>query len=94
MQASPNPAVINIIPILFMFGVVYFLIIRPQQKMQKEHEAMIASLKKNDEVITRGGLHGTIVNIKEDTFVLRMDESVRIEIDKGAVATLKRKKDD
>ncbi|MFH1504823.1 MAG: preprotein translocase subunit YajC [Candidatus Omnitrophota bacterium] len=89
MQPNPNAGVFNFIPLIFIFLVFYFLIIRPQQKKQKEHKAMISNLKKNNEVVTVGGVHGVIVNIKDKTFVLRVDENVKIEIDKSSVAYLK-----
>lgn len=90
MPPSPNAnsAIVNLIPLVFMFGIFYFLLIRPQQKKQKEHAAMIEGLKKNDEVVTSGGIHGTIVNVKDKTFVLRVDENSRIEVDKIAIAYL------
>jgi len=90
MQPTPNAGIMNFVPLIFIFAVFYFLIIRPQQKKQKEHQALIQGLKKNDEVITSGGMHGTIVNSKEKTFVLRVDENTKIEIDKNSVAYLKK----
>ncbi len=90
MQPNPSTGIINFVPFIFIFAVFYFLIIKPQQKKQKEHEAMLKDLKKNDEVVTSGGIHGTIVNIKEQTFVLRVDENAKIEIDKNAVAYVKK----
>ena len=77
-------------PIIFIFGIFYFLLIRPQQKKQKDHEKVIQELKKNDEVVTSGGVHGTIVNVKDSTFVLRIDDNVKVEINKSAVAYLKK----
>jgi len=79
------------IPIIFIYIIFYFILIRPQRKEQKQHKAMLANLKKNDEVITTGGIHGTIVNIKENTFMLRVDDNARIEVSKSAIATLKKK---
>jgi preprotein translocase subunit YajC len=81
-------ALANFIPIILIFVVFYFLLIRPQRQQQKQHEQMIINLKKNDEVVTTGGIHGTIVNIKEKTFVLRVDDNSRIEIDKNAIGRL------
>jgi preprotein translocase subunit YajC len=52
---------------------------------------MIMSLKKNDEVVTVGGIHGTIVNIKEKTFILRVDDNTKIEVDKNSIAYLKKR---
>jgi preprotein translocase subunit YajC len=87
---APHP-LISLMPLILMFVVFYFLLIRPQQKKQKEHQQMLSQLKKNDEVVTSGGIHGTIVNIKEKTYSLRVDDNVKIEISKSAVATVKKK---
>jgi len=75
-------------PIFLIFGVMYFLLIRPQMKQQRELSQMQAKLKKNDEVITTGGIHGTIANIKDRTITLRVDDNVRLEVDKTAVTRL------
>ncbi len=88
--AAPNP-IFSLLPILFIFGIFYFLLIRPQQKKQKDLLQMIKALKKNDEIITTGGIHGTIVNVKETTVVVRVDDNVKLEISKSAVAGPKRK---
>ena len=82
------PPLMNMLPLVFLFAIMYFMIIRPQQKKQKQHQALINNLKKNDEVVTSGGIHGTIVNVKDRTFVLRVDENVKIEVDRGAVSYL------
>ena len=87
--AQPN-AIASLMPIIFIFGIFYFLLIRPQQKKQKDQEKMICELKKNDEVVTNGGIHGTIVNVKDATFTLRIDDNVKIEINKNAVTYLKK----
>ncbi len=87
--AQPN-AIASLMPIIFIFGIFYFLLIRPQQKKQKDHEKMILELKKNDEVVTNGGIHGTIVNVKDKTFVLKIDENVKIEINKSSVSYIKK----
>ncbi len=88
MQANPN--IMSFVPLIFIFVVFYFFLIRPQQKKQKEHQQMINDLKKNDEVVTSGGIHGTIVNVKEKTFVVRVDENAKLEIDKNAIAYVKK----
>ena len=84
---NPNPLV-NLFPIVLIFLVMYFLLIRPQAKQQKELARMQSKLKKNDEVVTTGGLHGTEVNVKEGVVTLRVDENVRFDVDKTAVARL------
>ena len=87
---APNPLV-SLMPLILMFVVFYFLLIRPQQKKQKEHRRMLSELKKNDEVVTSGGIHGTIVNIKDKTYSLRVDDNVKIEVSKSAISTVKKK---
>lgn len=82
---QPPLPIFNLFPLIFIFIIFYFLLIRPQQKRQKDHETLIASLKKNDEVVTTGGIHGTIINVKEKTFILRVDENVKLEINKGSI---------
>ena len=76
---------------VLIFGIFYFLVIRPEKKKQKDHKDMVANLRKNDEVVTAGGMHGVVVNIKDTTVVLRLDDNVRIEFDKEAVLVLKKK---
>ena len=86
---QPN-AIASLMPIIFIFGIFYFLLIRPQQKKQKEHTRMTSELKKNDEVVTNGGIHGTVVNVKDTTIILKIDDNVKIEINKSTVAYLKK----
>lgn len=78
------------------FGLVilifYFLIIRPQNKKQKEAQKMIAALKKGDKVATIGGVRGTITSVKESTVVIKVDDNAKIEFSKNAVATVIDKK--
>ena len=85
-QGPPGGALAGMMPILLMFGIFYFLLIRPQQKRQKEHEAMVKNLAKNDEVVTNGGLHGTVVGLKESSVLLRIAENVRVELQRSAVS--------
>ena len=66
------------------------MLIRPQQKKQKDYEKMLSTLNKNDEVVTTGGIHGTVINVKDTTLILKVDENVKIEIDKNAIAYLKK----
>jgi len=73
-------------PMVFMFIFFYFFIIRPQKAKEKEHQKMLDSLSKNDQIVTSGGIHGTIVNVKDKTFILRIDENVKMEIEKSCVS--------
>jgi len=95
MQQNSSQLVIQQLLFLFPLLVIfYFILIRPQQKKQKEHKQMIEGIKKNDEVVTAGGIHGTIVNVKDKTFILRIDEGAKMEIDKISVSYIKKKRDD
>lgn len=82
----------NVMQVLFPYaviiGIFYFLVFRPQQKKQREMKAMIAAVKKNDQVVTNSGIHGTVVNVKETTVVVRIDDNARMEIDKEAIASV------
>lgn len=76
-----------------MFAVFYFLLIRPQQKRQKQRNQMLNELKKGDKVITIGGLHGTIAELTDDTVVLRVNDVTKLTFDRSAVNTVVDKKE-
>ncbi len=90
-QQSGNP-LMTFLPIIIMFALLYFLMIMPQQKKQKEMQKMLDSLQVNDKVLTTSGIYGRIVTIKPDknTVVIEIDETnhVRVEFQRGAVATI------
>lgn len=73
------------LPIIIMFAIFYFLLIRPQQKRTKQRNAMLAALKKGDKVITIGGLHGTIYDLTDDTVTLRIAHNVHVTFDRAAI---------
>jgi len=81
-------AVMNLVPLVFMFGIFYFLLIRPQQKKAKEHRALIDALKKGDQVVTAAGIHGKIVLVDENIVTLEIASGVNIKIGKGYIASL------
>jgi preprotein translocase subunit YajC len=85
--ASP---IASLFPLLLIFVIFYFMLIRPQKTREKEHQKLLANLNKNDEVITTGGIHGTIVSVKEKSVVLRVDDNVKIEVEKNCVAVVKK----
>jgi preprotein translocase subunit YajC len=82
-----------VIPLALMFLVFYFLLIRPQKKQEKDRHNMINSLDKNDQVVTTGGIHGTVVNVKDKTLILRIDDNVKMEVEKNCVAYKKKSPD-
>jgi len=83
---SSPPAMVSMVPLLLMFVIFYFLLIRPQQKQQKEHKQMLQTLSKSDRVVTSGGLHGQIVEVKGETLVVAITDSVRVKVDRSAIA--------
>ena len=86
-QANP---LVNLFPLILIFVIFYFLLIRPQKAKEKVHQKMLTNLNKNDEVVTSSGIHGTIVNVKDKTVILRIDDNVKMEIDKNAIAYVKK----
>ena len=74
------------LPIILLFVGMWFLIIAPQRKRQKAHDKMLSELQTGDEIVTSGGVYGTITNVKEDRFVVRIADNTKIELGKGFVA--------
>ena len=92
-QAAQRPStMVSLMPIILIFVIFYFLIIRPQKQKQVEHQKMIQALTKNDEVITIGGVHGTVLNVRDNSVILRVADNVKIEVQKNAIAGLKKSK--
>lgn len=75
----------QILSFVLMFGALYFLFIRPQQKRQKERSQMLMSLNKGDKVITIGGLHGTVVDLNEEKATLKVGENSRLVFERSAI---------
>lgn len=86
MQPTPNP-LINMAPIVAIFAIFYFLLIRPQQKQQKQHEAMLKDLKTGDKVLTTGGLYGTITGFKGNDLEVQFSQTVKLTVARSAVAS-------
>lgn len=82
--AAPGPLAM-LFPFVIMFGIFYLIVFRPQAKTQKQHAAMLKNLKKNDEVVTTGGLIGTVVNVRPESITLRIADNVRVEIERSAI---------
>jgi preprotein translocase subunit YajC len=75
----------SFLPIIIMFVIFYFLLIRPQQKKAKQRNAMLAALKKGDKIVTIGGMHGTIQEMSDDSVTLRVAHNVNVTFDRGAI---------
>jgi preprotein translocase subunit YajC len=74
------PALVSFMPLLLVFVVFYFLLIRPQQQKAKEHRTMLGNLKKNDEVVTAGGLYGRVVALADKVVTLEIAPNVRVRV--------------
>ena len=78
--------ILSILPLMIgMFAIMYFLIIRPQQKQKKEREALLGAVKKGDRVVTSSGLFGTVVGLSEHTITLRVADQVKLEFERSAI---------
>ena len=87
-QAGAGGGLGAFIPIILMFVIFYFLLIRPQQKKAKAHQEMIAGLKKGDKIITSGGIHGVITGLDDATVTVEIAEKVRIKVTRSSLAGL------
>lgn len=76
----------QLLPILLLFVGMWFLVIAPQRKRQKQHDSMLSALKTGDEIVTSGGIFGTITNVKDDRFVVRIADGTNVELGKSFVA--------
>jgi preprotein translocase subunit YajC len=77
-----------ILPLVIMFGIFYFLLIRPQQKKAKEHKSLVSALKKGDEIITNGGLLAKVTDVGDNFLTCQIAENVEIKIQSHAVTTV------
>ena len=77
--AAPNP-LLQFMPLILIFAVFYFLLIRPQQKKAKEHQSFLQALKKGDAVVTNGGIHGKITGITDKVVTLEIADNMRIKV--------------
>ena len=76
----------SFLPIIFIFVIFYFLLIRPQQKQKKEHQNLLANLKVGDNVLTTGGIYGRITGIKDDKVTVEISDKVRVKVNRGHIA--------
>ena len=74
------------VPLILMFAIFYFLLIRPQQKKSKLHKAMLSAVKKGDKVVSSGGLHGVITGISDDVITMEIAPKIRVKVSRGSIA--------
>lgn len=95
LQAPPSdasPFALPFVPIILIFGIFYFLLIRPQQKRQKQKEAMIKGIEKADAVVTSGGLHGKVTGVTDDVLTIEIavikSDRVRVKVSRANIETV------
>lgn len=87
-QAAPaGGGLTQFLPIILLFAGMWFLIIAPQRKRQKQHDKMLTELKTGDEIVTSGGIYGTITNVKDDRFVVRIADNTKVELSKSSIGS-------
>ena len=86
--AGGPPAAMSFLPLVLVFVVFYFLLIRPQQQKAKEHTSMLESLKRNDDVITSGGLYGKVVSLADEIVTLEIAPNVRVRVSRPQITTV------
>ena len=84
--AGPGSFISTLVPFAMIIGIFYFIIIRPQNKKQKETQRMLSALKKGDKITTIGGIHGVIQSVKEHSVIVKVDDDTKIEFSRSAVS--------
>ena len=87
LAQAPAGGLAQFLPLIPLFAGMWFLVIAPQRKRQKAHDKMLTELQTGDVVVTSGGIHGTITNVKDDVFVVRIADNVKIELAKNSVGS-------
>ena len=87
-SASAGSMTTSLVTFALVIGIFYFLIIRPQNKKQKDTQAMINAMKKGDKVVTIGGIRGTVQSVKDETVIIKVDEDTKLEFNKSAVSAV------
>jgi preprotein translocase subunit YajC len=87
-EATSGSTLMSFLPLIAIIAIFYFLILRPQNRKQKETQKMLSALKKGDRVITIGGIHGVIQSVKESTVIIKVDENTKLEFNRGAISSV------
>jgi len=85
---GPGGGIGVFVPFIFIFIIMYFVMFRPQKKRQEQQQKLISTLKTGDRVVTNGGIHGLISNVKETTVIVKVADNVKIEMEKSAITTV------
>ena len=87
-STGPGGGIGFFVPFIFIFIIMYFVMFRPQKKRQEQQQKLVSSLKTGDRVVTNGGIHGLISNVKETTVIVKVADNVKIEMEKSAITTV------
>ncbi|MDR2376551.1 MAG: preprotein translocase subunit YajC [Treponema sp.] len=87
-SSTGGAAFLQFLPFIAIIAIFYFLIIRPQNKKQKETQRMLDALKKGDRVITIGGVHGVIQNVRDHSVIIKVDDNVKLEFNRSAISSV------
>ena len=85
-EGGQGSSLVGFVPLLLMFAIFYFLLIRPQQKKAKEHKEMLGALKKGDHVVSSGGLHGVVTGLTDDIVTMEIAPKIRVKVSRGSVS--------
>ena len=85
---GPGGGIGFFVPFIFIFIIMYFVMFRPQKKRQEQQQKLVSSLKTGDRVVTNGGIHGLISNVKETTVIVKVADNVKIEMEKSAITSV------
>ena len=86
--SGPGGGILGFVPFIFIFVIMYFVLLRPQMKRQKDQQRLVSSVKTGDRVVTNAGIHGLIANVKETTVIVKVADNVKIEMEKSAISTI------
>lgn len=89
-KSSPSGMLSMLLPFILMFVVMYFLILRPQKRKDKDRKSLLSRIKKNDKVVTSGGIHGIIISVRENEVILRVDDAkdVKVKVDRTSIVAV------
>jgi preprotein translocase subunit YajC len=86
--ASPGSGLLGLLPFVFIFVIMYYVMLRPQMRRQKEQARLVSTLKTGDRVVTSSGIHGLISNVKDTTVIVKVADNVKLEMEKTAVTNV------
>jgi len=89
-DGSGPPAWVQLLPLVVLFALMYFVLLRPQMRRQKEQEKLISAVKSGDRVVAAGGICGTVANLKDQLVVLKVADNVKIEVLRSSIASVEK----